>query len=329
MAEDTFEAGRFSIGQGERQRGQTLLLESLSLYEQIYGILHPEVANAYSQLSTVYYGLEEKGAAVELARKAVIVSERTLGLDSTTTILNYLNLGLFEHAQGNGELALRYVLHALELLKLVYGPNHPDSITTVNNGAVMLQQMKKYGESRAWFEAALAMSERLMGRESETTATLLFQLAQALALDNEARAAVHRMRDAHNVFRERLGADNANTRDAATWLERLTQNAVVQARREKVLAELPVRRLGTGAAAGGAASGGRGAGAGSGGVGGVLRTHPQVGQSRQEAAAGGAKGQMDERSIEDLIKYIEGGDRTKPKATKKKVQTKRGARTVG
>lgn len=319
LAEDAFEAGRISISHGDRQRGQTLLLESLSLYEQIYGILHPEVANAYSQLSTVYYGLEEKGVAVELARKAVIVAERTLGVDSAITILNYLNLGLFEHAQGNGELAFRYLVHALELMKLVYGAGHPDSITTINNGAVMLQQLKRYPASRTWFEASLSISERLQGKDSVATATLLFQLAQALALDGEARAAVTKMRDAHNIFNTRLGAENPNTKDAATWLERLTQNAVVQARREKVLAELPVRRVGAAATArhGGLAS--------------VMRTHPQVGQSREDIAVGGARKrsgtrELDERKIEDLIKYIEGGERTTPK--KKKVQTKRGTRTV-
>jgi protein TIF31 len=77
--------------QNQKELGQ-LLLESLSLHEQIYGILHPEVARVYYQLSMLYYQLEEKNAAVELARKAVIVSERTLGIDCAETVLSYLNL---------------------------------------------------------------------------------------------------------------------------------------------------------------------------------------------------------------------------------------------
>lgn len=281
--------------------------------------MHPEVANAYSQLSSLYYGLEEKGAAIELARKAVIVSERTLGVDASTTILSYLNLGLFEHASGNGELALRYILHALDLLKIVYGPQHPDSITTINNGAVMLQQLKKYPESRTWFEASLALSEQVSGKESVANATLLYQLAQALALDNESRGAVSKMRDAYNIFKDKLGADNANTKDAATWLERLTQNAVVQAKREKVLAELPIRPF----------RGGRVLGAG-----GMRSPHPQVGQSVREALVGrtmdgmGSGHQLDERNIEELIRYIEGGDARKGKP-KKKPEAKRRVGRVG
>ena len=43
LAEEALEAGRISLAQSQKQLGQELVLESLSLHEQIYGILHPEV----------------------------------------------------------------------------------------------------------------------------------------------------------------------------------------------------------------------------------------------------------------------------------------------
>merc|ERR1712093_908750 len=154
-------------------------------------------------------------AAVELARKAVIVSERTLGIDNAETLLSYLNLGLFGHANGDTKQALIYIKHALELWKVIYGPNHPDSITTINNAAVMLQHLKEYHESRLWFEASLAVCESVFGKDSINAATLLFQLAQALALDQDPKA-------------------------AESWLEQLTQNAVSIAKHEK---DVEARRL--------------------------------------------------------------------------------------
>jgi protein TIF31 len=241
LAEEAFEGGRMSITQDQREIGQELLLESLSLYEQIYGILHPEVARVYLQLSSIYYNMEEKNAAVELARKAVIVAERTMGVDSSETILSYLNLGLFEHAIGNSKTALSYVLHALELWKIVYGSNHPDSITTINNAAVMLQSMKRYHESRLWFEASLHISEAISGKHSVNTATLLFQFAQALALDKDSHAAVNRMRESCNIFRSALGPEDPNTKEAEQWLDQLTQNAVNIAKRTKDLQSSKLR----------------------------------------------------------------------------------------
>ncbi len=307
LAEEALEAGRISMMQNQKELGQELLLESLSLHEQIYGILHPEVARVYHQLAMLYYQLEEKNAAVELAHKAVIISERTLGIDSNETILSYLNLGLFEHGNGNTTVALSCMRHALELWKIIYGLKHPDSITTINNAAVMLQHLKYYHESRLWFETSLSISEEVSGKQSVNTATLSFQLAQALALDQDPKGAVNRMRDAYSVFLAKLGPDDRNTKESESWLEQLTQNAVsiakhakdIQARRIRKVLLTPKVTLGT-------------------------RPPPQVGQSPADVVNGrdarSSRG-LDSRSIDELISFIEGGgDTSKKTPTKKRMR---------
>ncbi|KAL5113359.1 Intracellular distribution of mitochondria [Pleosporales sp. CAS-2024a] len=306
LAEEALEAGRMSVAQDQKELGQELLLESLQLHEQIYGVLHPEVARAYHTLSNLLFNLEDKASALELAHKAVIVSERTLGVDHADTVLAYLNLGLFEHASGNTKGALVYVRHALELWKIIYGADHPDSITTLNNAAVMLQAMKQYHESRIWFEASLAICEEVSGKTSINTATLLFQTAQALALDKDMRGAVNRMRESYNIFKDVLGAEDRNTKEAESWLEQLTQSAVSQAKQLNDIASGRIRRVqltGRNPLRPAAAT-------------------PSV--SDAAAAAGGPRtgsGRVDQRKIEDLLKYIEGDASKTP--TKKRTQNPR------
>ncbi|KAB8659326.1 hypothetical protein FH972_026215 [Carpinus fangiana] len=312
LAEEALEAGRISLARNEKELGQELLLESLSLHEQIYGILHVEVARVYYQLSSLFFSLEDKAIAVELARKAVIVSERTLGVDNNETVLAYLNLGLFEHALGNTQMALTYVRHALDLWKIVYGPKHPDSITTINNAAVMLQHLKLYHDSRAWFETSLDICVEISGKKSVNTATLLFQLAQALALDQNSREAVNRMREAFTIFSEVLGPNDRNTKEAETWLEQLTQNAVSIAKHAKDVQARRLRQLQHRASPSMAMG---------------MRPQRQVGQTEREATdvapAGGRSG-LDERSVEELLRYIEGGEQSKSsKSTKRPANPKR------
>ncbi|KAH9900547.1 clustered mitochondria-domain-containing protein [Xylariomycetidae sp. FL2044] len=301
ISDEALEGGRQSIMQNNRKIGQELLLESLTLHEQIYGILHPEVARAYSALASIYYQLDEKESAVELARKAVIVSERTIGVDSAETLLYYLNLGLYVHGSGDSKSAVAYIKHALDLWKIIYGADHPDSITTLNNAAVMLQHMQAYHESRIWFEQALAVCERVMGPQSLQSASLLFQLAQALALDNESKAALGKMRDCYNIFLNQLGPENNNTKEAGTWLEQLTQNAVAIAKRDK---DAQARRLRAG-----------------------IRFPPRnvalgssaAAASQQGTALNQPKSNMpDARSIDDLIKFIEGSGAQKKSTPKKR-----------
>jgi protein TIF31 len=301
LAEEALEAGRMSVAQDQKELGQELLLESLQLHEQIYGVLHPEVARAYHTLSNLLFNLDDKASALELAHKAVIVSERTLGVDHADTVLAYLNLGLFEHASGNTKAALVYVRHALELWKIIYGADHPDSITTLNNAAVMLQAMKQYHESRIWFEASLAICEEVSGKTSINTATLLFQTAQSLALDKDMRGAVNRMRESYNIFKDVLGAEDRNTKEAESWLEQLTQSAVSQAKQLNDLAKGRIRRI---------QLTGRD----------PLRPAASTPTASEAAAAVGSQrpgsSRVDQRKIEDLLKYIEGESTKTP--TKKK-----------
>ncbi|CAG8071602.1 hypothetical protein PENNAL_c0002G11085 [Penicillium nalgiovense] len=302
LAEEALEAGRISLMQNQKQLGQELILESLSLHEQIYGILHPEVAKLYHQLSMLYYQTDEKEAAVELARKAVIVTERTMGVDSADTILSYLNLSLFEHASGNTKTALVYIKHAMDVWKIIYGPNHPDSITTMNNAAVMLQHLKQYNDSRKWFEASLSICEQLFGKDSINTATILFQLAQALALDQDSKAAVGKMREAYNIFLAQLGPEDRNTKEAENWLEQLTQNAVSIAKHAK---DIQARRLRRNPLNPRVSSMG-------------TRVQPQVGQAAPEISAPADPSGLDSRSIDELLKFIEGTDTTSSRSKQKK-----------
>ncbi|KAF6843675.1 eukaryotic translation initiation factor 3 subunit clu1 [Colletotrichum musicola] len=297
LAEEALEAGRISIMQNQRKLGQELLLESLSLHEQIYGILHPEVARVYNSLSMMYYQLGEKEAAVELARKAIVVSERTVGVDSAETLLNYLNLSLFLHQAGDSHSALIFAKHALKLWKIIYGADHPDSITTINNGAVMLQHLKAYHESRLWFEESLRICEEVFGKQSINAATLLFQLAQALALDQDSKGAVNRMRESYNIFLNELGPEDKNTKEAESWLEQLTQNAVSIAKHAKDVQE---RRLRAGIRFTPKGSPYEAA-----------ATVPRVSTTQNTQLDGSS--QIDSRSIDELIKFIEGTDQqTKP-----------------
>lgn len=294
LAEEALEAGRLSIMQNQKKLGQELLLESLSLHEQIYGILHPEVARVYNSLSMLYYQLDDKEAAVELARKAIVVAERTVGVDSSETLLNYLNLSLFLHQAGDSRAALTYSKHALLLWKMIYGPGHPDSITTINNAAVMLQHLKAYHESRLWFEESLRVCESVFGKQSINSATLLFQLAQALALDHDSKAAVKRMRESYNIFLNELGPEDKNTKEAESWLEQLTQNAVSIAKHAK---DVEARRIRTG-----------------------IRFPATPTSAAQPTVSGpslGSVSQMDSRSIDELMKFIDGGDK-KSKPSKKR-----------
>jgi protein TIF31 len=239
------DAGKAALFQGQKDLGLDLLSESLSLHEQVYGVLHPDVARGYSKLSLIYNQLEEmRPTACDLARKAVIISERTLGLDHQETILNYLNWALCEHSNGNTKAALGFITHVLSIWRNLFGEGHPDEITMTvnsfrmrliqNNVAVMLQSLREHQASLPWFEKSFNLSTKLHGKDSLNAATIAFQYSQALALAQDPIAAVPKMRDAYTVFAKELGAEDRSTKEAEFLLQHFTSSAVNVAKQAKL-----------------------------------------------------------------------------------------------
>ena len=303
LAEETLDGCKIAMMNNQREIGHELMVESLNLHEQIYGVLHPEVAHVYHSIAMLFFQYDEKRPAIELAHKAVIIYERTLGIDASETIHAYLNLALFEHGDRNTAVALTYVRHALELWKIVYGGRHPDSATTISSVATMLQSLHSYHRSRLWYEICLEVSIEFSGRNSMASATMLFQLAQALVLDGDHKGGVAPMREAYTIYALQLGADHPNTKEAETWLENLTSNAVSMAKHAKDLQAKRIRRL-------------------------LLHprpTQPSGPNSISQSAADLTPSQqrvaaaLDTRSIDELVKAIEGrGDVKKSKPPKKR-----------
>ncbi|KAG7145547.1 Clustered mitochondria protein like [Verticillium longisporum] len=109
------------------------------------------------------------------------------------------------------------------------------------------------------------------------------------------------MRESYNIFLSELGADDKNTKEAESWLEQLTQNAVSIAKHAK---DMQTRRLRTG-----------------------IKFSPRgapfeadvpssvASTSRQTQLDGSS--QMDSRSIDELIKFIEGNDQQTNKSSKR------------
>ncbi|KAI8987473.1 clustered mitochondria-domain-containing protein [Mycotypha africana] len=244
FAEETFEAGKMSIAQGHKELGLELLLESLTLHEQTYGFLHPETSKCYAALAMIYHNNEEHEASLELQRKAIIASERTNGVDDPETIHHYLNLGLFEHTAGRTKLALKYIRHAFYYWNLLVGPNHPESATADNNVGVMLQTIRDYAKSTKFFERATKTHEAVFGKDHVLTATGYHILAKAYTLEAKFKEAAEAEKIAFEVFNEKLGPEDARTKDSQLWLRELTANANMLAQ-QKAIEELNVKNGGS------------------------------------------------------------------------------------
>lgn len=339
LAEEAFEAGRISISRGDRELGVELLLEGVSFYEQVYGVVHPEVARCYSLFATIIHHFAsvvtvetaetvrqaqaegDENAEIEVPavddhlslanavryqRQAVTVSERTLGLDHPETLTQYMNLAVLERSEGNTEASLRCQKHILELWDIVYGNGHPDCVNAISNVALTLQNARQFDLSLKLYQSAHEMAVALFGAESIHTANLAHELSQAYTLTGELKSALNVEKEAWRVFEARLGKEDAQTRESEAFLSSLAASAVRLAKLEKEAKAREARRGGIGISANRPrASIGTDAAAAAATVAGSTSRTGAVSSSAATTAA--QVSSLADRSLDDLVKYIQGG----------------------
>ncbi|CAG8711149.1 7050_t:CDS:2, partial [Acaulospora morrowiae] len=230
FAEETFEAGKLSIAQGHRDLGVDIMLQSLALHEQSYGFLHPATAKCYSALAMYFYHHEDLEIAIDFQKKAVVVLERTCGVDSVDAVHGYLHLGLFENAIGNTELGLRYMRDAMYYWEIIYGQSHPDGATADHNVGIMLQNLRDFEGSIKFFERAKETNEGIFGKYNVVTGESYHLLAKALAFSEDYKAALGAEKCAYNIFTKVFGPDHPRTKETEVMLNDLTSNAVQYAK---------------------------------------------------------------------------------------------------
>ena len=66
--------------------------EAVSIYSQIFGALHENVAAVYRNLAMLNAEMGDNQMAIELQRKYLMIAERLIGFDNPDTLNQYVSV---------------------------------------------------------------------------------------------------------------------------------------------------------------------------------------------------------------------------------------------
>lgn len=84
--------GQSKIQQGYLKDGYELISEALNLLNNVYGAMHPEIAQCLRMIARLNYIMGEHAEAMAYQQKAVLMSERVNGIDHPYTITEYVSM---------------------------------------------------------------------------------------------------------------------------------------------------------------------------------------------------------------------------------------------
>merc|ERR1712240_415202 len=199
-----YTTGQSKIQQGFLKEGYELISEALNLLNNVYGAMHPEIAQCLRMLARLNYIMGDHVEAMSCQQKAVLMSERVNGIDHPYTITEYTHLAL-----------------------LVTGENHPELALIDSNIGLILHAVGEYDISLRFLEKALALNLAYHGPRSLKVAVSYHLVARTQSCMGDFRSALTNEKETFTIYKTQLGDEHDKTRESGECLRHLTQQAVV------------------------------------------------------------------------------------------------------
>merc|ERR1719495_3004788 len=222
-----YTTGQSKIQQGFLKDGYELISEALNLLNNVYGAMHPEIAQCLRMLARLNYIMGEHGEAMAFQQKAVLMSERVNGIDHPYTITEYTHLALYCFANGQITTALKLLYRARYLALVVVGESHPEVALIDSNIGLILHAVGEYEPSLKFLEKALELNIRFHGSKSLKVAVSYHLVARTQSCMGDFRSALQNEKETFTIYKTQLGDEHEKTKESGECLRHLTQQAVV------------------------------------------------------------------------------------------------------
>uniref|UniRef100_A0A915BII9 Clustered mitochondria protein homolog n=3 Tax=Parascaris univalens TaxID=6257 RepID=A0A915BII9_PARUN len=225
-AHGLFISGQSKVQQGALRSGFEMVAEALNLMNNVYGAMHPDMAQCMRLLARLSYILGDPAEALAQQHKAALMSERCNGLDSANTILEYLNLAHFSFANLHIVASLRLLYRARYLLLLVHGENHPLMAQIDGNIGVILYAVQEYDDALKFLQSALKLHQAYMEPRALKTALIYHLMARTYSCRGDFRTALQMEKETFTIYSKTFGDEHEKTKESGDCLKHLTQQAV-------------------------------------------------------------------------------------------------------
>lgn len=187
---------------------EPLLRESLSIYREVLGDDHPETALVRIDLADTLRQMEQFDEAMTLVADARRVFNVAYGGQPHPRMGYLLTVeALIYSARHEYEAAERAGRESVALRKQLFKGPHRDTISSLNNLATLLTDMRRYDEAESLLREAIDMAAALQPYEDPKIGTLWNNLGRALFFQNKTAEAEQALKTALS-FDERLQGRN-------------------------------------------------------------------------------------------------------------------------
>ena len=162
--------GQFLSDCAKYDKAISIYRRLISIREELYGLEHPDTADSYNNIGSVYKDMCNYDKALEYYLKAVKIDESMLGENHPDTAGLYHNIGNVYYLKGDEDKALELYLKAMKTRESVLGENHPDTADSYINIGNVYADKGDDDKALELYLKAVKTYESVLGKNHPNTA---------------------------------------------------------------------------------------------------------------------------------------------------------------
>lgn len=237
---DTWEAGIMKLSSEDReqnQEGSIFASQTVQFAERLYGPVHNITASYYAKLGGLFASSNDHVDAALLMKKAFQIFERTGGIDSFQASLALNQLA-------NTYLSNNELLNVFKIYKrlltywiFAFDEYHPNVINIFASIAIVLSRLGMVEDSIKVFAKAVEFSDKAFGGVNQRSALYRYQLSQQLINNSKLTEALAEAEKSFEAFKVTLGLKDRSTIDARKLVNNLKNYIEFSKKQAKTLSE--------------------------------------------------------------------------------------------
>jgi tetratricopeptide (TPR) repeat protein/tRNA A-37 threonylcarbamoyl transferase component Bud32 len=209
VAESLHHLGVIAYEKGDYTRSEALFREALQLRRRLLGTGHLQTADSMHWLGRALITLGKFTEAEPLVSNTLALRRRLLPPEHKDIASSLLHgQGRLLGEQGKFAEAAENYREALSIHRKIFGAEHPWTAASMNNLAVMMQELGDYQNAEVLSRNALAMRRRLFGEEHPEVTGNMVNLASILRDKDEYEEAEQLYRQALLARRKMFGENH-------------------------------------------------------------------------------------------------------------------------
>lgn len=174
IGESHFDIAAIHYEHGQYEEAERNLIEAKRIYASVHNPEHPKVADACSNLGSVYQEMGRYGDSLKMYGQALEIFRTDGDREEVASTLH--NMGNVCWFQALLEEAVEHYVAALDILYVIVGKEHARVARSLGNVGVIYRELGRYDESLKALESALKIHRVERGNDSEPVASSLLNI---------------------------------------------------------------------------------------------------------------------------------------------------------